>query len=82
MQNTIDKIHDIAEWFVQFEDPNETVYFRHRIEALSDFFLNSPITIYSITNTYTAANSGVISIAFIDEDGALQHENFPWWEEC
>lgn len=88
MLNTVDKIYDIADRFAQFKEPNgSTTYFRAAsgedfVVALSDFFLESPITAYSVVNVYDAVNSGVISVAFIDEDGTLRHENFPWWEEC
>lgn len=87
MLNTVDKIYDIADRFTQFKEPDGTTYFRAAsgedfVVALSDFFLESPITAYSVVNVYDAVNSGVISVAFIDEDGTLRHENFPWWEEC
>lgn len=87
MLNTIDKIYDIADRFAQFKEPDGITYFRavggkDFVVTLSDFFLESPITAYSVVNVYDAANSGVISVAFIDEDGTLRHENFPWWEEC
>lgn len=88
MLNTVDKIYDIANRFAQFKEPDgSTTYFRAAndedfVVALSDFFLESPITVYSVVNVYDAVNSGVISVAFIDEDGTLRHENFPWWEEC
>lgn len=87
MSNIIDKIYDIADRFAQFKELDGTTYFRATngkdfVVALSDFFLESPITSYSVVNVYDACNSGVISVAFIDEDGTLQHENFPWWEEC
>lgn len=88
MLNTVDKIYDIADRFAQFKEPDgSTTYFRAAngedfVVALSDFFLESPITVYSVVNVYDAVNSGVISVAFIDEDGTLRHENFPWWEKC
>lgn len=87
MLNTVDKIYDIADRFAQFKEPDGTTYFRAAsgedfVVALSNFFLESPITAYSVVNIYDAVNSGVISVAFIDEDGTLRHENFPWWEEC
>lgn len=87
MLNVIDKIYDIADKFVHFKEPDGITYFRAAsgedfVVALSDFFLESPITAYSVVNVHDAVNSGVISVAFIDEDGTLRHENFPWWEEC
>ena len=87
MSNVIDKIYDIADKFTQFKEPDGTIYFRAAngedfVRALCDFFLESPIDTYSVINIYNACNSGVISVAFVDEDGTLRHENFPWWEEC
>ena len=87
MLNTVDKIYDIANKFAQFKEPDGTTYFqavngKDFVVALNNFVLESPITTYSVVNVYDAVNSGVISVAFIDEDGALRHENFPWWEEC
>ena len=87
MLNVIDKIYDIADKFVQFKESDGTTYFRAAsgedfVVVLSDFFLKSPITAYSVVNVYDAVNSGVISVAFVDVDGTLRHENFPWWEEC
>lgn len=78
----IEKIHDIANNFIQYKNFEEITYYKELAAALNDFFINSSIVSYSIINTYNAVNSGVISVAFVDEDGTLRHENFPWWEEC
>lgn len=87
MLNVIDKIYDIADKFVQFKEPDGIIYFKAAndkdfVATLCNFFFKSPIDTYSVINIYNACNSGVISVAFVDVDGTLRHENFPWWEKC
>lgn len=87
MLNMIEKVNDIARDFVQFDEPSGRTYHQEKngrtFEAeVRNLLFASPITAFSIVNTHDACNSGVISVAFVDVDGTLRHENYPWWEEC